>query len=215
MTDVVRVETMDHARLDLVLRYDWYFDVDRNDKNKDNHSKLFKVKDFIGIACKTIASRVRGAVSSITFDEFHDKSDEKIKDAVFGRRKEDNTRNELRFNAINLVITNIDVQEQRITDPETKRFLDENVHVTLEIGMKSKQMQSAHEADITEEENKGNMKKKQIQSDINSEESKINLLKLKGNSLLIEQIGKARTEAKTQTETLLIKADAQLKQAEK
>jgi len=87
MTDIVTVETMDHARLDLILRYDWFFDIDRNDSNKENHAKLFKVKDFIGIACKTIASRVRGAVSSITFDEFHDKSDEKIKDAVFGHRR--------------------------------------------------------------------------------------------------------------------------------
>lgn len=119
MTDIVTVETMDHARLDLILRYDWYFDVDKSDPNKDNHSKLFKVKDFIGIVCKTIASRVRGAVSSINFDEFHDKSDEKIKDAVFGRKKDDSGRKELRFDSINLVVTNIDVQEQKITDPDT------------------------------------------------------------------------------------------------
>lgn len=49
---------------------------------------LFAVKDFVGDACKNIASRVRGAVSSVTFEDFHNNSSLKIKEAVFGRDKE-------------------------------------------------------------------------------------------------------------------------------
>ena len=33
--------------------------------------KLFSVPDFIGDACKAIASRVRGAVAQVQFDDFH------------------------------------------------------------------------------------------------------------------------------------------------
>jgi hypothetical protein len=80
------------------------------------------------------------------------------------------------------------------------------VHVTLEIGMRSKELKSQNEAEVTEEENKGNMYKKQIENEIASEESKVNLLKLKANSMSIELLGKARTEARTETETNLIRA---------
>ena len=45
------------------------------------------MKDFVGDACKLMASRVRGAVSSKTFEEFHHHSSEIIKEAVFGKRE--------------------------------------------------------------------------------------------------------------------------------
>ena len=34
-------------------------------------AKLFSVPDFVGDSCKAIASRVRGAVASVQFDDFH------------------------------------------------------------------------------------------------------------------------------------------------
>ena len=34
-------------------------------------AKLFSVPDFVGDACKAIASRVRGAVAQCRFDDFH------------------------------------------------------------------------------------------------------------------------------------------------
>ncbi len=43
-------------------------------KNRDDvqeAAKLFSVPDFIGDCCKAIASRVRGAVASVKFDDFH------------------------------------------------------------------------------------------------------------------------------------------------
>ena len=33
--------------------------------------KLFSVPDFVGDACKAIASRIRGAVAGVQFDDFH------------------------------------------------------------------------------------------------------------------------------------------------
>jgi len=43
-------------------------------KDKDDLAaaeKLFSIPDFVGDACKAIASRVRGAVAGVPFDEFH------------------------------------------------------------------------------------------------------------------------------------------------
>lgn len=54
--------------------------MDKSDE--ESCKKLFLVKDFIGDACKKISSRIRGAVSTVTFDNFHKKSSDIIKNAV-------------------------------------------------------------------------------------------------------------------------------------
>lgn len=46
-----------------------HFDV--TSKGPEESSKLFSVPDFVGDACKAIASRVRGAVAQVQFDDFH------------------------------------------------------------------------------------------------------------------------------------------------
>ncbi|XP_019850101.1 PREDICTED: major vault protein-like [Amphimedon queenslandica] len=68
-TDIITVETADHARLSLQLSYNWHFDVDKT--SADDASKIFSVPDFVGDACKAIASRVRGTVAGVQFDDFH------------------------------------------------------------------------------------------------------------------------------------------------
>lgn len=88
MTDIVDVETSDHCKLTLQLSYNWYFKFDK--ENPQDVAKLFSVKDFVGDTCKMIASRVRGAVSSVSFEEFHSNSSFKIREAVFGKDKQTN-----------------------------------------------------------------------------------------------------------------------------
>lgn len=34
-------------------------------------ARLFSIPDFVGDACKAVASRVRGAVAGVPFDELH------------------------------------------------------------------------------------------------------------------------------------------------
>lgn len=46
-----------------------HFEVDKS--NADDASKIFSVPDFVGDACKAIASRVRGTVAGVQFDDFH------------------------------------------------------------------------------------------------------------------------------------------------
>ena len=41
------------------------------DRSEESKAKLFSVPDFTGDACKAIASRVRGAVAQVQFDDFH------------------------------------------------------------------------------------------------------------------------------------------------
>ncbi|MEQ2187796.1 hypothetical protein GOODEAATRI_008299, partial [Goodea atripinnis] len=69
-TDVITIETADHARLQIQLSYNWHFDV-KNPADPADAAALFSVPDFVGDACKAIASRIRGAVASVQFDDFH------------------------------------------------------------------------------------------------------------------------------------------------
>eukprot|EP01063_Lacrimia_lanifica_P017604 TRINITY_DN24652_c0_g1_i1.p1 TRINITY_DN24652_c0_g1~~TRINITY_DN24652_c0_g1_i1.p1 ORF type:complete len:909 (+),score=440.57 TRINITY_DN24652_c0_g1_i1:56-2728(+) len=82
MTDNIRVETADHARLELQLSYNWRFEVDP--RKEGDCKQLFSVADFVGDSCKAIASRVRGSCAGETFDDFHKNSSRIIRHAVFG-----------------------------------------------------------------------------------------------------------------------------------
>ena len=82
MTDNVRIETADHARLELTLSYNWKFEIDS--KNEEECKKVFSVPDFVGDSCKAIASRIRGCCAGETFDNFHQNSSSIIRHAVFG-----------------------------------------------------------------------------------------------------------------------------------
>jgi len=121
MTDIVVVETADHARLSLKLSYNWHFEVDK--KNPEEKSKLFQVPDFVGDSCKAIASRVRGAVASVSFDAFHRNSARVIRSAVFGMDENEKIRNKIHFSSNNLAITNIDIQSVEPVDQRTRDSL--------------------------------------------------------------------------------------------
>ena len=82
-TDVIEIETADHARLSVQLSYNWHFDVDREDPV--SAAQLFSVPDFVGDLCKAIASRVRGAVAAVSFDDFHKNSAKIIRSSVRAR----------------------------------------------------------------------------------------------------------------------------------
>lgn len=69
-TDKIIVETADHARLSVQISCRWNFEVDKH-CTQEEAAKLFVVSDFIGDACKTISSLIRGALTSVTFDDFH------------------------------------------------------------------------------------------------------------------------------------------------
>ena len=101
MTDKIMVETCDHARLWLKLAYRWYFKHQKDDT--ESCARIFSVKDFVGDACKSLSSRIRGAVSSQTFDYFHKNSSEIIKNAVHKRQQD--TFLPFEFKSNNLVIT--------------------------------------------------------------------------------------------------------------
>jgi len=152
MTDIVTVETADHARLSLKLSYNWHFDLDKN--NPDDAVKIFQVPDFVGDACKAVAARVRGSVAQATFDEFHKRSAKIIRSAVFGIDDEGRVGNKFQFSANNLVMTNIDIQSVEPVDQRTRDSLQKSVQLAIEITTSSQEASARHEAQRLEQEAK-------------------------------------------------------------
>ena len=67
-----------HARVGIVLDIVsiqsnrlWLFPRHFETGDGKETSKIFSVPDFVGDACKAIASRIRGAVAGVQFDDFH------------------------------------------------------------------------------------------------------------------------------------------------
>jgi len=206
------VETSDHARLSLKLSYNWYFEVDKN--NAVQSSKLFQVPDFVGDSCKAIASRVRGAVASVSFDTFHRNSAKVIRKAVFGSDDNDKIRNKFQFSANDLVITNIDIQSVEPVDQRTRDSLQKSVQLAIEITTKSQEASAKHESSRLEQEAMGRLERQKIHDEAEAERARRELIKLQAESAAVESTGQATAEARDRAEAAHIEGEAAVKQAE-
>jgi len=211
MTDIVLVETSDHARLSLQLAYSWQFNVDRT--SQADAAKLFQVPDFVGDACKTIASRVRGAVARVTFDEFHRQSADIIRSAVFGVSAEGTVKPNFVFAANSLCITNIDIQSVEPVDQRTRDSLQKSVQLAIEITTKSQEATARHEAERLEQEAKGKLERQKILDEIAAESSRKNLIQLQSETATVEATGQATADARAKAKSAEIEGEAQVKQA--
>merc|ERR1712154_720755 len=163
-TDIYHVETADHARLQIELSFNWYFDVkDKNDPKEA--AKLFCVPDFVGDMCKAIGSKIRGDVSAVSFDNFHKHSAKIITKAVFGLDEKGEIKNELRFQANNLVVTSIDVKSVEPSDQRTRDSLQKSVTLAIEITTQSQEAAARREAERTEQESRGRLERQRIEDE--------------------------------------------------
>jgi major vault protein len=206
MTDVVTVETADHARLSLKLSYNWHFDIDRS--SPEESAQIFQVPDFVGDGCKAIASRVRGAVAQASFDDFHKKSARIIRSAVFGVDDKGKIQNKLVFSANHLVITNIDIQSVEPVDQRTRDSLQKSVQLAIEITTKSQEASAKHEAARLEQEAKGRLERQKINDEAEAEKARKGLLQLQAQSAAVESTGQATAEAKARAEAAQIEGEA-------
>lgn len=208
-TDIVVVETSDHARLQLQLSYNWHFEV----KAGEEDAKIFAVPDFVGDLCKAIASRVRGAVAQCRFDDFHRHSAKIIRQAVFGMDENTKIRDKLVFPQNKLVVTNIDIQSVEPVDQRTRDSLMKSVQMAIEITTNSQEAAARHEAERLEQEARGRLERQKIEDEAEAEKSKEKLLQLQALSAAIESTGQAKAEAQSRAESSLIEGQAAVDQA--
>lgn len=212
MTDLITVETADHARLSLKLSYNWHFEI-LDHKDQEAASKIFSTPDFTGDLCKAIGSLVRGAVASASFDDFHKHSSEIIHQAVFGGPVNGVPNDRLAFPANSLVVTNIDVQSVEPVDQRTLDSLQKSVQLAIEITTKSQEAAARQEAERLEQEARGRLERQRIHDEAEAERAKRRLLELQAASAAVESAGQANAEAHARAEAALIEGQAEVTQA--
>ena len=112
--------------------------------------------DFVGDMAKTLASRIRGAVAAVTFDEFHKNSARIIRGSVLGWKKDTNKiGDKLEFASNLLSVTSVDIQSVEPVDQKTKDSLMKSVQLAIEITTNAQEATAQHEAKRIEQEAKG------------------------------------------------------------
>ncbi|CUG07493.1 Hypothetical protein, putative [Bodo saltans] len=212
MRDELVIETLDHARLQLAVSYNWEFDP----SVAVEQGRAFSVPDFVGDACKAIASRIRGFVSSETFDSFHRNSSNIIKLAVFGQNKETGALNPTMHFAVNgLVITNVDIHSVDPVDPKTRDALTKSVQLAIEITTKSQEAVAIQQATTLEQEAKGKLERQIIHAKSGSEMERRQLLSVEADNAAIESTGASKAQAAAVAEATLIEGQSEVDLAEK
>eukprot|EP00300_Choanocystis_sp_HF-7_P016488 c19422_g1_i1.p1 GENE.c19422_g1_i1~~c19422_g1_i1.p1 ORF type:complete len:862 (+),score=32.95 c19422_g1_i1:52-2586(+) len=218
MTDIINVETSDHARLQLQLSYSWSFRMDAGDGSQGHlesqASKVFQVPDFVGDSCKSLASRVRAAVAATPFDVFHKKSADIIHKAVFGTNEDGSLKNEFVNLSNNLVISSIDIQSVEPVDQRTRDSLQKSVQLAIEITIQSQEAAARHEAERSTQSAKGALERARIKDDAVAEEARMDLLKLQAQSATVEAIGQAAADAVARAKAAQIEGEASVKASE-
>ena len=213
MTDIITVETSDHARLNLTVAYNWQFDVSA-EQSKEEQSRIFAVRDFTGDACKALASRIRAAVACETFDNFHKYSARVIRGSIFGMDPASGKiKDEYRFDANRLVVTNVDVQSVEPVDPRTRESLQASVQLAIEISTRSQESRATHQARKEEEIAKGNLTVQRLKNKASAEKTRKELLELEGESKAVKAEGAATAEAHARAEAQQIEANASVRMA--
>lgn len=210
-TDVITIETADHARLQLQLSYNWHFKVDK--KSPDSAATLFSVPDFVGDLCKAVASRVRGAVAGVQFDDFHKNSARIIRSSVFGVDENGKVRDSFHFPSNNLYITSVDIQSAEPVDQRTRDALQKSVQLAIEITTNSQEANAKHSAELLEQEAKGLLERQRIKDEAKAEEARRNLIELQALSAAVESTGQAKAEAQSRAEAARIEGEAAVDQA--
>ncbi|ESO90246.1 hypothetical protein LOTGIDRAFT_123412 [Lottia gigantea] len=203
ITDIIEVETSDHARLQIKIAFNNYFEID-----SEHEEKIFAVPDFIGFACNQIGGKIRGAIAQVPFDKFHRNSLQVIQYAVFGVNS-----SKLQFDVNNLVITSLDVQSIEPVDRKMRDSLSKSVQMAIEISTSSVEAAASHEAQRNEQIAKGNLERQKLANERNSERERTKLLELCAMTAAVESTGQAKAEAQANAEKTLIECHSEIEAA--
>ncbi|KAH8611559.1 Major Vault Protein repeat Shoulder domain [Trypanosoma vivax] len=210
MTDEVRVETRDHAQLALQLTYAWYFDVAPGDEVAAQ--KCFSVADFMCDACSFIAGRIRAAVASLPFQQFHKNSGRVLRQAVFGvDTATGEPREQLRFEVNNLVVTSVDTYHMEMLDSRTREGLHKSVKIAIETSAQMQESNAQQAALALEQQSAALLAHIKMQDQVKNEAHRKLLMEAESKSLATMSSGRSKSIASSAAVAAVVEQEAQLK----
>jgi major vault protein len=143
-----------------------------------------------------MASKVRGAVAGVPFEDFHKNSARLIRKSIFGTDEKGKIKDEFAFPKNNLVVTNVDIQNVEPVDEKTKVSLQKSVTLAIEISTSSLEQNAKYQSDKFEQQAKGQLLKLKIEADSRAEEARQKLLQVQAECQSIKNQGQAKAEAR-------------------
>lgn len=208
-SDLLEVETSDHCRMNIGLSYNWYFDT--SDKSDEAGQKIFAIKDFIGDMCTIMASKIRGAVAGVNFEDFHKSSAKLIRSSIFGV---DNTSGKIKdqyvFKTNGLTITNVDIKFIEPVDQQTKDALKQTVSLAIECVTQQQEDEAMRAANHARQEAEGRLERMRIHYQTKAEKGKMELLRLQADSRSIKESGEANAQAQAKATSAQISSEAKV-----
>ncbi|EKD57059.1 MAG: hypothetical protein ACD_58C00010G0005 [uncultured bacterium] len=189
MHDVVSVSTKDHAKVDVVLSYKWEFPEAHDSKNHEATKKIFGMLDCIGYATDEIAAIIREVAAGYTFDEFHSKAAEIIKNAVLGDQKVYT----LKQNGMEII--GIDVKEVNPVDAKIAENLKEAVKTNISIELDAKKAAAQARAKEKAIEDQIRLDSATHLQVMQNEEKKKEFLALQAENEMAEKTAQAKADA--------------------
>jgi hypothetical protein len=113
VSDIVRVETQDHVKLDVKVSYRLSFD--------GQPEKWFNVNNYVGLLCDHLSSLVRSGVQRHPLEKFYSNSTEIVRDSILGVKKEGEKRigrvfDENGMKVYDLEVLNVAVLDETVED---------------------------------------------------------------------------------------------------
>lgn len=204
ISDLVEVETSDHAKIELDLSYKWHFEYNKENPEDPENKKLFAVADFVGDLSKSVSSRIRGNVSSISYEDFHHNSAEIIRGAVFGREADGSIKTQRKLHANGLVITSCDIKSQKPIEKDIEEKLKKNTFLAIQIKTKATEMEYTHQTLFLQQESKGELDIKRLEDETLAEQARIELYRISSEKDAMFSICTALADAKAENEKLQI-----------
>jgi len=192
-SDIIEVETSDHARLSIQLSYNWHFRYDK--QNKESCEKIFAIKDFIGNMCSIMAARIRAAVAVQTLDEFHKSFAKIIRASIFGLNSAGKINDEYCIDKNDMVVTNVDIQNVTPIDAKTRTSLKESVSLAIEITTKKQEEEAKIESENAKQTAKSELDNVKLEHQLHAEEKRKDFLRIQNESKSIKDTGLANAEA--------------------
>lgn len=210
VTDIVHVETRDHAQLALQLCYAWHFDVAHGDEAAAR--KCFGVDDFIADACSLIAGRIRAAVASLPFQQFHKSSVKVLQQAVFGINPVNgDPMSELRFDANNFVVTSVDTHTMEVLDPRTREGLQKSVKIAIEMSTQAQESSAQQVALAREQQSSALLAQQKMKDQVENETQRKALLEAETKSAATISSGRFRSAADSAAKAASVEEETNLK----
>ncbi|KAI0981712.1 hypothetical protein GJ496_005099 [Pomphorhynchus laevis] len=208
--DVFTIETADHARLSLRVSLNWLFSIDK--QPEEEKARIFALPDFVGDVCKVVASRIRGAVSSVPFDHFHKHSADIIHLAVFGKNENGVVNNSFTFPQNFLTITSLDIISLEPVDQKTRDALQRTVQLAIEITTNAQEASAKHEAIRLQQEAEARQLRQRLIDSLAAGKEKKLLISQEAENAELETCGQAVADAKSQALAGKIEKESALEQ---